>query len=357
MRFSSATQIVTLITSALIFTSCYIESHESDETSDDSWQSPSYDSSWSPSYNDIPDNYLLIADVCERDDLDVRLSEEAKKKLCFENDDYKWNTTCRGGACQAIPVYVQYMLSQDLGEGRTVTIEAFDNPRFGGNPVSSVTIQNFSAKKAGQFEQATLYLGQGTYYARAFISKADDTVIPYEYSDMQLVENKPLGVFGALSSPATITVNRISDEEREPMYITIDKLFKKPGQEEDHRAHLRLKLTLQKGAGIENDRDIIIQLLEEDDIQLEPKYQFTLPSASLKVEGRQGETEFVSDSLELGSYFVFVFVDENSNGYYDEGELAQYYGTGSDMRSIAMQERRTKYLALELSPETEIELN
>ena len=196
-----------------------------------------------------------------------------------------------------------------------------------------------------------------TYYARAFIAKSDDAVVPYEYADMKLVANQPIGVFGALSSPATITVHKVNDEEREPMYITIDKLFKKPGQAKDHRAFLRMKLTLQKGAAVENDRNIVIQLLEEADIQMEPKYQFKLPTASLKVEGRKGATEFVSDSLELGSYYVFVFVDENSNGYYDRGELAQYYGNSGDLKSLSVKERRTKYLALELSTETEVNLN
>lgn len=337
----------------IIFSGCYIESHETNPPTVDPFQSSEYPSD----YSSIPDNYLLLADLCENKDSRIELSEGAKKKMCFENTESQWNTTCRGYSCQAVPVYIQYMLSEDLGEGRSVTVEAFDNPYFSGSPVSSVTLNNFTATKAGEFQKTSLYLGSGTYYARAFISKASDVVIPYEYSDMQLIQNQPLGIFGALSSPATITVARDADEDRQPAYITIDKLFKKPQSAKDQRAFLRLKLNTEKLDLVESDRNVMIQLHSESDIQMEPIYQFKIPSAAFKVEGHQGETEFVSDSLDVGRYYVFVYLDGNGNGYFDPGELAQYFGHGGDMKTIDIKEKRTKYLALTLVEELDVDLN
>jgi len=164
MKLHKSIKIAFITICSLSMVGCYIESHESDSNED--WpasQTSNYYPSYETSPSDIPQgDYLLIADLCERDDLDVRLSEGTKKKVCFENQDYKWNTSCRGGQCEAVPVYVQYMLSEDLGASRSVTVEAFDNPRFVGSPVSSVTIQNFTAQKAEQFQKADLSLGTGT---------------------------------------------------------------------------------------------------------------------------------------------------------------------------------------------------
>ena len=62
-------------------------------------------------------------------------------------------------------------------------------------------------------------------------------------------------------------------------------------------------------------------------------------------------------SLEVGRYYVFVFIDENGNGYFDHGELAQYYGHGGDFKTIDIKEKRTKFLALSLIDDIEIDLN
>ncbi|MDA9951156.1 hypothetical protein N9D31_01150 [Oligoflexaceae bacterium] len=341
-----------VLTAAVALSGCYIESHETQPAyADHIPPHPDY------SPTDIPDSFNLIADICEVDADEANVTEGAQNRLCFENEEAKWQTSCRGYDCQSVPVYVHYMLSDDLGAGRNVTIEAFDNPYFSGSPISSVNLSNYTATKAGQFEKTDLYLGRGTYYARAYISNNSDLVKPYEYSNMTLVQDKPLGVYGALSSPATITVHRSSDTSHEPVNITIDKLFKKPGQAQDFRAYLRLNLSIDSKADVSTSRDLVIQLLSEPDIQMEADYQFKIPSESLKVSDSRGRTEFISESLEIGQYYVFAFIDENSNGYYDEGEWAQFNGTGGEMKPISIKEKRTKYLGLELSRDVDLELN
>ena len=106
-------------------------------------------------------------------------------------------------------------------------VEAFDNRHFTGSPVATTSLSNFDTSRTGERVDTRLFLPSGSFYLRAFISREDQTVIPYSYQDMELVANKPMGVYGAISQIQSIDVyegdNRLDDVD-----IVINKLFTKP---------------------------------------------------------------------------------------------------------------------------------
>ncbi len=297
----------------------------------------------------IPPDLMLVADVCE-------LPKEQREKYkgqhelsCFKDHQQTWIANCRGDDCRAVTAFVHYMLEEDLGNSNAVIVEAFDNPKFVGSPISQVTIQGFTANRAGDFKQTKLYLSPGSYYLRAYISNEDEALTPYSYGGMEMVRDRPIGVYGALSRPHAINVTPSSYEASvEPVHISLDLLFKKPGVEQPTNAYVRLKLSTQDLAAVTAGRKIVIQLHEDMDLMRIPLEQFQVASEQWLVEGRKGMTEFVSPSLATRDYVVFVFLDADGNGYYDEGELAQIYQVQGQPGRLAVHANRTATVSLEL---------
>lgn len=271
---------------------------------------------------------------------------------CFESEDFTWRTSCQSDSCQEVKVFTHYMLEDDLGAGRVVHIEAFDNQYFQGAPASQVRIANFDARR-GEWRDAQLFLQPGEYYLRAFMTTADDTVTPYSLGNMTLVSDQPVGVFGALSGAEMVRVApRSQNRFPDPVHIYLDKLFKKPGTEPETNAHLRLNLTVADGSTVADGRQVIVRLLKNRDLSETPAAEFTMASELLLVQGRLGKAEFVSPSLTIGDYLVFVFVDVNGNNNYDDGELAGIHTVNAQPAAIAIRKDRTESLPLLLAPAT-----
>lgn len=285
------------------------------------------------------------ADTCEE-----QTSQDGSRTwYCYKSDDFQWRTSCKSEACQEVRVYTHYMLENDLGAGRVVHVEAFDNQYFQGAPAGAVRVANFDASR-GEWRDAQLFLEPGEYYLRAYMSTADDTVVPYSLGGMTLVQDQPVGVFGALSGAEMIRVApRQLDRYPPPVHIYLDKLFQKPGSEPDTNAHLRLNLSFADGLEIPDGRQVIVRLHEDRDLGRTPAAQYTMASELFLIQGRLGKAEFVSPSLKEGEYLVFVFLDSSGNGHYDAGEPAQIHTLNSLPAAIRVVKDRTETLALTLT--------
>jgi hypothetical protein len=267
---------------------------------------------------------------------------------CWRSDDYTWRTSCRTADCQAVKVIAQYMLPDDLGGERVVHVEAFDNEHFQGAPVGTVRIDNFAARR-GEYHTADLYLPPGEYYVRAYMTTEDDTSVPYSLGGMTLVGDEPVGVYGALSSAEMV---RIAPRSQalfpDPVYVYLDKLFKKPGSEPDTDAHLRLNLSVSDPKLVPGGRKVEIQLRKSADLADAPVATFEMATDLFLIQGRAGKAEFVSPSLKEGDYTVFVFVDANGNGYAEDDELSALYSVNTQPAAVAVRKDRTETLALQL---------
>lgn len=261
---------------------------------------------------------------------------------------YNWQTNCMGQACGTVSVFAHYMLSENLGAGETLRIEAFTNPQFSGSPVSSLEIQGFDASKPNSSGREEIFLAPGEYYFRAYLSPQGSAPIPYSLQSMELVSETPVGVLGALSGAQRVLVKAAS-QVIDPVHIYINQLFKKPVAAEDTFAKLRLEITASEvlKTQLEKYRDVHVLLLKEADLELKPAYDFTLSSTSLIVDSPV--TTFVSPSVEPGEYYVFTFVDANSNRYFDESEVGTYVvNAEGEPALVGLEKDRTKAVKISL---------
>src|SRR5690606_18131290 len=113
-------------------------------------------------------------------------------------------------------------------------------------PVATVRHADFNGKR-GEWKEAALYLDPGEFYVRAYLTNRDDLPTPYSFGDMELVADKPVGIFGALGSPQMVTVKPARLGLNDPVKIYLDRLFEKPGAKPDTQARIRINLTLEDG--------------------------------------------------------------------------------------------------------------
>ena len=334
-----------VLLASMTFTACYVEVQEDDQSySDGGWERDK------PSQSEyrlsrLPTEVSGMGRMCEIwEDAD----HQGGEWTCYEHKNYEWRTSCREADCQGLKVFTHYMLTEDLGAGHTLHLEAFDNAYFSGTPISATQITDFKAK-TGEWEEAEVFLSPGEYYMRAYLKTQDDTRIPYQFGDMGLVADQPVGVFGVLSGAQKVVVKPRYDEQfGQPVHIYLDKLFHKPGLEPDTKAYLRLNLSVTQGEVAPDGRDIHINLYATPDFQIEPVKKMSMASELLLVSGREGRAEFISASLPVGKFFLQIFVDANSNGYLDSGELAAEYEKYGELAMIDIAENRTETVALVL---------
>lgn len=255
-------------------------------------------------------------------------------------------SNCNVKECFAQKIRIFYMLSEDLGINNQVVIEAFDNHLFQGNPVSSNRITNFDASYAGANQEIYLALAAGEYYLRAYIDTDSSPALPYQYGEMEVVSEKPFGVFGALSNATKIYVPY--DSRNQELSIYLNELFQEPEAPVPSNAYLRVSIDSSQIETIPTGQDIYIELHNTIDFAYQPVYQFTLPSESLKVSGNMDYTEYVSNQLTTGDYFVFAYIDSNGNGYYDSNEPSQTFRRYGVEATVAIIANRTESISLVL---------
>jgi hypothetical protein len=325
---------------------CFVEVLD-DDSSDES--------GFSSGRQNLPVQAAENSEACPSEGQNNPRYQSKEYASCFEEENYKWRVSCKSADCQAVQVYVHYMLTEDLGNANTVTVEAFDNNKFVGAPVSSVQISNYRASKAGDFDKTEIYLAPGSYFLRAFVANEDELLVPYSYQGLELISEKPVGVYGALSSPASIEVapRRIEAHAR-PVHVTLDKLFKSQTEEPETKAYLRLSLSLEANAVVPTDRKLLVQLRNEADLGLAPVQEFTMLTESFLIEGRKGQAEFLSTSLPIGNYVVFAFIDANGNELYDQGELAALVQKNGEATKVAIKQNRTETIPLTLAADPKL---
>jgi hypothetical protein len=265
--------------------------------------------------------------------------------------DYSWQSNCRGADCQILNVFAHYSLPENLGTNRTLVIEAFENAQFSGSPAANIRIAGFDASRPNSSDLEEIYLAAGEYYFRAYFTTDDVQPTPYPMDGMILVGDAPVGVYGALSGAKRVVVN--PNQRPEVVNIYINQLFKKPGSEPETNARLRLRLFVSPEDFIPANRDVRIFLLKTPDIESKPLYDLSFSSNLFLVHGQEFSAEYVTPSLAVASYYVFAFLDENSNGYYDSSELGAFYVENQEVSSFPVERDRTRSLQLTLQPYTD----
>ncbi len=260
--------------------------------------------------------------------------------------DYSWQSNCRGRDCQILNVFAHYSLHENLGINRTLVIEAFENAQFSGSPVANIRIAGFDASRPNSSDLEEMYLAPGEYYFRAYFTTSDAQPTPYPMDGMILVGDEPVGVYGALSGAKRVVVN--PNQKPEVINIYINQLFQKPGSEPDTHARIRMRLNVSPDDFILANRDVRIFLLKTPDIEAKPLYNLSFSSNMLLVHGQEYSAEYVTPSLAVASYYVFAFLDENNNGYYDSTELGAFYLENQEVSSFPVERDRTRSLQLTL---------
>ena len=284
----------------------------------------------------------------QRRTCDVYTDYDRDLYVCYATESSTYLSNCGTDLCKEVNVMVSYLLTEDLGAGHTVVVEAFDNHLFKGNPQSVLRLANFDASRPGTRAEDSLLLSPGEYYLRAYIATNEEPILPYQYGDMELVTDKPLGVYGALSEVSKVVVAPTSAPPVS-LHIVLDKLFQKPDSQPPTHAHLRAIITLDPSFVVPRGQELVIQLHEQEDFAFHPVYRFKVASENLLVSGSEGRTEFYSDQLDIGKYFVFVYLDVSGNGFYDEGEPQQTYIKFGEKGLINIERDKTVTIPLQLS--------
>jgi len=262
------------------------------------------------------------------------------------NPTYAWQSNCHGSDCEILNVLVRYSLLQNLGTNRTLTIEAFQNAGFTGTPVANIRIYGFDASHPNASNLEEMYLAPGEYYFRAYLATDDSQPIPYPLNGMVLVGDEPVGVYGALSGAQRVLVE--ADQKASIINIDINQLFKKPNSEAESNAHIRLHLTVEGTDAVPTNRDVKILLLKSANIDSTPAYSFTLSSNLLLVKGQEGTVDYVTPSLDVASYYVFVYLDADGNGFYEPTELGAFFIENQAASALPVERDNTRTLQLEL---------
>ena len=215
-----------------------------------------------------------------------------------------------------LPVKVVYAQTENIGPNYWLVLEAFDNALFIGSPVEIVTQPGFDATRAGNDMVVPIYLDHSQYYLRAYLVDVSPA-IPFELGGLELIKDKPVGVLGVLSSPLAVTP---STEEKcpPPVELGLNQTFR--SSEITTEARIRLMMTHSTPENIEPDKDLIMQLRTGDDLEQNPIKEWRMSSNGLLIRSQLGKAEYVTEQLELGRYFLTVFIDQNANGYIDIGE-------------------------------------
>ncbi|NRA64098.1 MAG: hypothetical protein HRU19_06410 [Pseudobacteriovorax sp.] len=242
-------------------------------------------------------------------------------KADSSGQSYSWKPNCQSEDCQAVGLFVHYNLNQDLGRSASLWIEAYDNPYFYGSPLSSFRISGFDASKPTSTDREEIYLDPGEYYLRAYLKETDDLPLPAGLKDLEPVD-AAIGVYGALSAPERVVVRPRGNNS--PIHITIDQLLMDPDQKPKTDARFRFNISTEEDFYVPSDRNIIVQLLSEADIETTAEYSFKTSTNGMLIEGQARATELVTHDLAIASYYIFAFLDENGNGFYDSGELAHF---------------------------------
>jgi hypothetical protein len=303
-----------------------------------------------PAYPDYPDDSQNECDAVwsstyKFDDGDDETTYKQSKYMCYDRKPARYMTSCAAEDCSQVPVFVHYGLGQNLGENFTVHVEAFDNANFNGYPVGKVEVSHFKAE-TGSWKETELWLPEGNFYIRAFLSNKESPNMPYNFGDMVLIRDQPVGVFGVLSGAEVVHVD-YRKRYTDPVSVHLDQLFKKPGSEPETNARLRTIVKFPADQVLVAGKEVRVELHKTIDFEAAPVAAMTIKSELFMIQGQLGKAEVVSQSLEIGAYFVRIYFDENQNNFYDEGEMDAVFG-GAVPERVSIEKDHTRTVTLEL---------
>lgn len=254
--------------------------------------------------------------------------------------------------CVPVPTLVNYMLPERLTDNFWVVIEAFDNPLFLGSPLVIKSEPGFKPQHAGDTKEVMLFLPVGQVYLRAYLTQ-QQTTVPYPYLGMQLVSNSPVGIYGMLSTPTQLTVvSQGNDPCPTPVKIYLDKLFKDPNSEPDTHAKLRIQLNIGPDIKVPDHRLVYVRLFDSPDFATRPVHEYQVASELFLIQDRLGKAELVTPNLEVGSYYVQTFVDENGNAFVDQAEAQGFISADGLPKAVPVAENRMGEISLTLTKPT-----
>lgn len=260
----------------------------------------------------------------------------------------EFDASCANKACVSVPVTLTYLLSEPILGPQTAIIEAFESPYFFGAPEASTTIFGFNPTNPGVGQTSTLDLPPGEYYVRAYLGDPSRQ-LPYSYQDLNLVGETPVGYYSASSTPKKMTVlPKTSTPCPNAIEVYLDKLFEDPDKQPATEAKARIKIEAPIGAIIPDQRKLWIELHDTDDFAAVPAHRYSIPSQSLLIHDRYGKAEYVTPNLELGQYFVFVYIDDDQNEFFDQGELHATYAQSNIPIPLNIREKRVATISLML---------
>lgn len=255
---------------------------------------------------------------------------------------------CARSECQTLPVTVHYMLADVMPSSGKAVVEAFDNPRFLGAPVATAEITGFYAQKPGYRRSTELRLPQGSYFFRAYVDSGEGTPAPYTFQNLNLITEKPMGVFGALSDVEAFRVESFQSTSNAPLNIYLNHMFRKSELEGPSGANVRVRLSLGESTIIARDRLVRFELRPDADLATHPQSVHEMPTERLLVEGGKGEADFLMTNLKEGNYIMFAFLDANGNGYHDQGEPSKLHGRYGEPLFIKVSANRTESIDIKL---------
>lgn len=259
---------------------------------------------------------------------------------------YAWKPNCQSEDCQAVSLFVHYAVDKDLGPNATLWVEAFDNPYFNGAALSTFRMSSFDTSGPSSSAREEMYLDPGEYYLRAYVSNASAAPLPNDLQGLE-PEDSAIGVYGALSQPERVVIKR--NEQIGAVHITVDQLLSDPTVPVATGAKLKTTITTEDEVITPNNRNIILNLLKNPDIDEAAQYTFRTSSNDLLVDRDEPQAEIVTSDLEPGSYYAFVFIDEDGDEYFDYGEPAAFHKRYGEPWPIDIKEDFTARLEMILS--------
>lgn len=320
-----------------LLVSCYIEDPRPDERETvtlESWESTPAASSYSYLECKAGTNSSYLLSFCGQKPGNALTGDAGSPYT------YNWGTNCRGSECAQVSVMAFYQLNTDMGAGQTLRIEAFDNAQFRGSPVANLEIVGFDTSHPNSTKPEKLFLAPGEYYFRAYITHDGDRPLPYTFDGMELVDERPVGVYGALSGAERVVIRSTGDFE--VINIVIDQLFQKTNSAEDTLAKLRLQIAIDSSVAIPTYRNVHIVLTKEADVEATPAYDFTLSTNQFLIKDQENQADFLSPSLTPGDYYVFSYIDTNGNGFADLDEAAAFVLDDGEPMTVKVEKNRTR---------------
>ena len=290
---------------------------------------------------DKKSSHVYIYEECQ----DESWSQSGMCGVKQDNDDYRlrWKMNCPWPSCQRIPVYVNYLLGQDLGRQVTIHVEAFDNYRFEGAPVALLHLTGFNASQPNSIGPEDIFLDVGSYYFRAYITNGERTPVPYPMNGLELVGGVPVGVHGALSQPERVVV---SPGQQPSVHLNIDQLYGEPAKD---YTKLLVSVLIDDPSQIPDYRYVHVKVLHRPEKTSEAHLDIQMPTADFLVRGRMGQAETDIVQIEPGRYYIFGFIDRNGNGHVDSNEPHGFYGEWQQPESIYLKEGQINSVELAIS--------